>query len=450
MAGFSKQIAVLALAAAAAGCSDSFPPVPGPLDRFNFPVGLAVRRLAAGNTALVVVSSNFDLRYDSAIGGAVLAVDPDASGDALKGDPTLAVLGGVNIGSFGGEIDYAQGVDHATGQPACTALTTFAADPFILADGAYAVVASRDLQQVYRISMSGAGGLACDGCGQQTDPAALDPFGVTVACASAGGQYSAKAYVTHLRNIGDTGRLSELDLVTGRLDPGQAFPFPTYSSAYDPVHRLLFVSTRIGVLGNSPLLWFDVLARTTALSYWNVSQDLKASLPRGMVVSQDGLTGYLAVELYDQILAAQGGALIGVAGGLAVYDLSPTALGGPAMKFQRFVSTCLGSGQIRRISRPPKRDLLAITCDQENALLIYDDDAGALAARIALGADGRPILGRQPFGLAVESRTTGCSSGAPCARLYVGSFDQSWVSLLELDPNVPTAVSLVKRIGRER
>ena len=105
MADFSKRIAALALVAAA-GCRDSFPPLTGPLDRFYFPVGLAVRRLPAGNTALLVVSANFDLRYDFNVGGALMAVDPDASGNALAGDPTLAVLGGLNIGSFGGEIAY--------------------------------------------------------------------------------------------------------------------------------------------------------------------------------------------------------------------------------------------------------------------------------------------------------------------------------------------------------
>ncbi|HEY6104882.1 MAG TPA: hypothetical protein VIV59_02795, partial [Anaeromyxobacteraceae bacterium] len=142
----------------------------------------------------------------------------------------------------------------------------------------------------------------------------------------------------------------------------------------------------------------------------------------------------------------------GSGGALGIYDLSETALGEPVMKLQRLAPTCLGSSQIRRIGRPGKRDLLAMTCDFENALLLYDDEAGAVAARIALGQDGRPLLGRQPFGLAVESREAGrCLSGAgPCVRLYVGSFDRSWVSLLELDPAAPTSVSLVKRIGRER
>ncbi|HET7039632.1 MAG TPA: hypothetical protein VFH97_07075, partial [Gemmatimonadales bacterium] len=412
-----------------------------------------------GNTALLVVSTNFDLQYDPGVGGTVLSVDPDVSGDSRppplggSGDPTLRVLGHVNIGSFGGEIDYVQGFDHATGQPACNAMTGLVPpDPVIAADGAYVVATSRSLQEVYRITMGADGSLSCEGCGQKTDPAAYDPFGVTVACASEGGLHGAKAYVTHLRSPGNRGYLSELDFETGRLGPGPLLPFSTYSSSYDPAHRRLFVSTRLGTLDTNPLSWFDVLLPSTAISFRNVSQDLTGSLPRGMAVSEDGLTGYLVVELFDRIVASQVGGLVAIGGGLAIYDLSQTALGDPAMKFQGLVPTCLGSGQVRRIGRSGKRDLVAVTCDFENALLLYDHESGAVAARIALGPGGRPALGRQPFGLAVEPREAGrCLSGSgSCVRLYVASFDQSWVNVLELDPGAPSSLSLVKRIGGER
>jgi hypothetical protein len=458
VAGFSNRIALLALAAAA-GCSDAFPPLPGPSDAFYFPVGLAVRRLPAGNTALLVVSTNFDLRYDPAIGGTLLAVDPDASADARpaaqggSGNGTLQVLGHVPIGSFGGEVDFVQGFDHETGLPACDAMTGLVPpDPVIAAGGAYVVVTSRNLQEVYRVAMSAEGSLTCEGCAQKTTPQAMDPYGVTVACASGGGQQSAKAYITHLRTPGNVGVLSELDLITGQLALSQSFPYSTYSTAYDPAHRRLFVSTRLGTLNLNPLSWFDVLLPSTALSFWNVEQDVKASFTRSMVVSEDGLTGYLAVELYDYNTAAAAGVLVANGGAIGIYDLSETAFGDPAMKLQRLVPTCLGNGQIRRIGRPAKRDLVAATCDHENALLLYDDEAGMLAARIALGQDGLPILGRQPFGLAVESRPAGtCLSGSgACVRLYVGSFDRSWVNVLELDPERPTSLALVKRIGKER
>jgi hypothetical protein len=38
--------------------------------------------------------------------------------------------------------------------------------------------------------------------------------------------------------------------------------------------------------------------------------------------------------------------------------------------------------------------------------------------------------------------------GRDCQRIYVASFLENWVNILELDPDRPTEVALVKRIGR--
>lgn len=436
-------MAALALAAAC-GCSDTFPPAAGPADRFYFPTGLAVRRLPDGQTtALLVVSSNFDLLYDFDVGGTVLAVDPDASAGA-----SLAVLGHVNIASFCGEIDYAQGFDYTAGLPgqvACEALLNQnPPHPIIEGGGAYLVTASRAKQLVYRIAMDASGSLACDGCARPVAAEALDPYGVAVACKARGGDAKAKAYVTHLQTFENVGRLTELDLVTGQVTPGPTPLYPTYSSTFDPVSGRLYVSTRRGSVDLNPLSWFDVLAPVGLPSVKNVSEDVRGALPRGMALSQDGRTGYLSLELFDRALALRIGLFASTGGAIAVYDLSETALGQPAMRLMRLVPTCAGSGQIRRIGRPGKRDLLAVTCDSEGVLVLYDDDVGAVVARIGLDESGRPRLGRQPFGLAVEPRQNGRT------RLYVGSFDRSFVSLVELDPAAPSSASIVKRIGRER
>jgi hypothetical protein len=76
---------------------------------------------------------------------------------------------------------------------------------------------------------------------------------------------------------------------------------------------------------------------------------------------------------------------------------------------------------------------------------------------------GMPVLGLSPFGLAVEPidarRATTpvqgsgydpspCTPGGDCQRIYVASFIENWVNVLELDPDRPAQVSLVKRIGR--
>ena len=106
MTRIPKIFALLAFLTAA-GCRDSYPSVVPPLDVLYFPIGLAVRQMPPdptvaakkyGWTQLVVVNSNFDLRYDESTGGSLLVVDPDQSQDWLDGGQ-LAVLGATRIAS---------------------------------------------------------------------------------------------------------------------------------------------------------------------------------------------------------------------------------------------------------------------------------------------------------------------------------------------------------------
>ncbi|MFL5273883.1 MAG: hypothetical protein ACJ79E_17640, partial [Anaeromyxobacteraceae bacterium] len=57
--------------------------------------------------------------------------------------------------------------------------------------------------------------------------------------------------------------------------------------------------------------------------------------------------------------------------------------------------------------------------------------------------DGKPALGQQPFGLAVE-QSLDVRLGKPprLARLYVGSFERSWVNVIEIDPANPSATTV--------
>lgn len=452
---------MLALAAAA-GCSDSFPPSPGPLDRFYYPVGMAVRRLPAGNTALLVVSSNFDLRYDFDIGGSVLSVDPDASADALAGDPTLAVLGGVNMGSFGGEVTYLAGTSPTELGGACGPL---AADPVLAAGGAKVVAASRGTQRIHVMDMDARGGLACNGCDRPVPAAALDPYDVAATCAPPGSGSVAAVYVTHLRSPGNAGLLTELDLLGGTLSTLVLGDTPTFSSTFDPGSGRLYTTSRIGAIDQAPLRWFNPLTLPAGgsplVETHNVAADVRGALTRQLAVFQDATagttTGYLRLELFDYDIAAANGSFVTTGGALAVYDFTPNVLGDPAMRLLRMVPTCNGAGQIRVLPpRPGLRPLLALTCDAEGTLLFYDDQMGAIAGRIALDpVSGLPRLGLAPFGLAVEPRAAGrCLRGSaypgPCTRLYVSAFNSSWVTLVELDVAAPANAMIVKRIGRER
>jgi hypothetical protein len=469
VAGFSNRIALLALAAAA-GCSDSLAPIPSPLDRFYFPVGLAVRRLPGGTTALLVVSSNFDQRYDYKIGGAVVAVDPDASGDALAGDPTLAVLGGLNIGSYGGQVDYLAGAgagwEDELPEHACQPLASR------LAPGAATVVvASRSTQVVYLLDMDAQGRLACNDCVRPVLTQALDPYDVTATCSLPGSGDVARAYVTHLQTPGNEGLLTELDLLLGTTSTLYLGAYSTSSGAFDRVTGRLFVSAQFPNINLVPMRWFNALTLppdgAPAIQAHNVAADVHGALTRQLAIHRytdntttpptETTTGYLRLELFDYDLAARTGSFVSTGGGLGVYDMTPGALGQPVMRLLKVVPICTGTGQVRVLpARPGPRALVALTCDVDGTLQLYDDDVGAIVASIGLDpVTGTPLLGRRPFGLAVEEREAGrCLPGpgfpGPCTRLYVAAFDSSWVNLVELDVANPDGAAIVKRIGRER
>ena len=467
MTQISKIVAILAFLMAA-GCQDSYPVQVPPLDAFYFPTGIAVRSYpgpasAGGRSELVVVSSNFDLRYDSRTGGTVVAVDPDLSGDADVNGP-LAVLGGYRMASFGGEVEIADAT--------CAPLA--AADPAVAAGGAKVVVASRSARTIYRIDMDAAGALSGDAGTSTVLPVQLiDPYGVTVQCSTRAGLSQAYAFVTHLFAPGNTGILSRLDLVTGVFDVIVLGVPPTYHSTFDPDTGKLFVTSKFGL--GAPLRWVDPLLfpATGSGEYAPVvggkdlTRFISGGLTRDTALSTDRQRLYVNFELVDVDTALRIGVIIPQGGGIGVFDLRPNPVNQPDLQLVSLVPTCLGSGQIKVLpGRPGKRDLVAVTCDTQGILVLYDDEAGNVVSTVGLDTGtGLPELGRLPFGLATEAidpsratpatvppnpayRPSPCGpQSQACARIYVASFAQSWVNILELDPAHPDQVALVKRIG---
>ena len=227
------------------------------------------------------------------------------------------------------------------------------------------------------------------------------------------------------------------------------------------------------VVVDAQFRWFNPLVTPSIVDGFAVpdyarpafSSFVPGAVARDMALSSDGRFLYVTVNLYDLTLAAQTGSFFTLGGALAVFDLAESPLGGPRMALLGVERTCLGAGQIRRLpARPNKPDMFAITCDVEGALVLFDADSRRVVKYI--GQDpttGMPALGRQPFGLAVEPIDPGratvqppgsgyppspCGAGRDCQRIYVASFVQNWVNILELDPDMPTEVAVVKRIGR--
>lgn len=484
MREITKRLAIAACLLATS-CRDAFVAQLPPLDGFYYPVGLAVRQRPGtapddpGSTQLAVVSSNFDLRYDEAGGGTVMVVDPDASVDTALGGQLVMPPGGAwRIGSFGGEVVVAEAAC-PPGWPDCpSACPPLLADAAVAADGAKLILASRVQQTVYALDMDPGGNLSCSGaCATVLPIQSLDPYGVTKVCSERGGEARAQAYLTQLRGVNGIGQLTRLDLLTGEQVELTVGYGTTYTTAYNPYDERLFVSSHSGI--TAPLRWFNPLVSLSVVDGYTIpdyrstvfSGLVPNALTRDMAVSNDGRYLYVVLDLYDYDTAVNTGVVVTQGGALAVLDLSPSAFNEPSLGVVRLVPTCFGGGQIRVLPQrrdasgaQKKRDLVAITCDYQGSLLLYDDEVGAVVRYLGLNpATGKPILGRQPFGIAVEPidprrRTipvsstdyapSPCTVGRSCDRIYVGSFIDYWVNILELDPDEPRTVALVKRIGR--
>jgi hypothetical protein len=455
---------------AALACSDNVIPAEPTFDSFYFPAGLAVRHQPPGCAAgtagcqsqLLVTSSNFDLRFDPAIGGTLIAVDVDrALAQAAAGGPSplpVTPLGAVQIGSFGGELAV---VDPET----CPGWT----------GPAQALVASRSQGNLHRVDIDAAGGLSCgESCIVPLDRKLADPFGVTVACGTfapapgAPPSPQALAFVTHLRAADAHGWLSRVDLRAtdgaGRLTSPISLVdlqlAPTGQAAFDAASARLYVTGRFATVGYSPLRWVEVASPGSTPGTTNLFTAIRGADPRGIALSTDRSRAYVAVRLYDPDVALlfNGRPILDSAGALAVLDITELPEGGPSARLLQLVPLDRGATEVRVLPRAGRRDLVVTTSTDDSTVTLYDDELGLVARTFAVcgipGATdaapapcqaGAPSVGTQPFGLAVEPLASGL------ARIYVGSFDRGFVNVLQLDPLRPSAAPTAWiRIGPER
>ncbi len=463
-----KKLALAAFALAL-GCHDSVVTLAPPTDRFFYPTGIAVRHEPVGctpgtsgcRTQLLVVSSNWDLAYDPGSGGTLLAVDVDqARRSAAAGTPSpipAPVLGSARIGSFGGELAI---LDRDT-------CATWTGD-------AQALVASRNLIQLYRVGVSSSGALTCGAdCIVPLDKTAADPYGVTVVCGSfptsAAGAATpqALAFVTYLRGVNFHGWLSQVDLLAGsasaRTSPWTSIDLgtsPTGTSIFDPPSSRLYVTGRFGQPNYAPVRWIELGNPGVAPIAMNFGNLVRGADLRGIQLSSDRQRAYVAARLYDVDYAATYGVRPSndLAGALLVIDATALEDPFPQPVILNVVPLDRGVSEVRVIPRAGQRDLVAVTATDDSTLTLYDDEQGHVVRTFtvcgASDADagapapcntGASILGINPFGLAVEKLASGR------VRLYVGSFDRSWINLIEIDPAHPSAPpSPWIRIGAER
>ncbi len=451
----------LVVAVAAAACRPTVPSHdPGPLDAFFYPTGLAV--LPASPTAtrsdqrLVVVSSNADLTYDEETVGSVISVDPEPPPTATAPAP-IPVTGAMNIKSFAGEI----------------ALLDPGACPALAGAGAAAFVPVRGQDVIYRLAVGADGSLACDPSGctiavGTTDHG--DPWSAGVACDGAtapGGPQLARAFVGYLRQASGVAWLTQIDLTKAPGADGyvqfSGFEYGQIRGmAYDDGRRRLYLTHT--VLGASTtLMWYDLgggcridVAQADGGCVRGETPDPQlhtiGAVPYGVELHGIALAhqtdptspvrrAYVTGRIYDPVATGQSGGRVGDFDGLLlVVDLTESATGVLEFDVVNEIPIGYGASDVRVLpARPGKRDVVAALASDDGVVWIYDDDTGAAVPIGRSPATGAPLVGHVPFGLAVDPAVL---PGTNTARVYVGSFQESFVTPIDVPLDDPEAAAI--------
>lgn len=412
----------LALAVVLAALGACAPPErdAAPLDRLTFPTGLAFHE-----GRLVAVSSNFDLTYDADDGGSVMTIAADASlGAAAQVD------GAVRIPSYGGQV--------AVAAPAPCGLPA-----------AQVVSVSRKSRNAYVLALDGAGALSC-GAGCELPLGAgggMDPYGVTVACTPG---RPARAFVGFLRSSDGLPRLAEItlgDVPSARTGVISNASGTTGTLAYDPDADRLFFT---GLGSGTSLAWIDLaggcrIGDDDAACV--VQQATLAATVRGAALRALALGAlrpgvprrlYAAATMYDADLEASAGFRLEIGSALLVLELEENAFGSVTPRFLGSIDMYFGAGEVRVLPAQPGRgDVVAVAAGEAGEIWLYDDDVGQFVAKV--GRDpltGAPLLGRLPYAMALETR-------ADAVRIYVASFEEGFVSAVDVDPENPGAPVIV-------
>jgi hypothetical protein len=431
----TRRLTISALALAAA-CGRAPSSDPAPLDTFYRPTGMAaVQPAGGGASVLVVASSNSDLLYDVQEGGALTAIDPSTDPAALRG--------ATRIPSFAGEVAVAPAGECGIGRT-------------------LVLVASRADRALYPIPVGDTGALSCEGCGVPLSGPFADPFAIGVACAPG---VRPRAFVAYLRGESSVGWITEYDLETGALRNGAVAPGPVRGIAHDAARDRLYL-TAFATSIPTPLRWVDLAGECDLTVSTEAGGCLRGNVrttgfPVGIELRGIALGHpapgfprrvYLTARRYDLDTAATAGTRItDYAGLLLVADVVDDATGAPTLRLERALDIGLAASDVRVLpARAGKRDVVAALATGDGTLWIYDDDTDALAVVATDPGTGAPLLGHEPFGLAVDPQVHDGGLDGLVARVYVGSFADSFVTPVDVPLDAPERAAVVSPGGAIR
>jgi len=393
--------------------------------------------LPPGSTSgiLYVASSNYDRRYDQ---GNLIAVNLDRiQAPGVDGGP--GPLAGLPPPGFivGDTSPAFQFTDLATDAGDVVQIQSFAAEMVRDSVGYggrprlwVATRAEGDLLQPVSTDPGGEGLLcvpAGNNCifsglsvaveqqpqGGTGQPAAPQPYGL--ALSKDDSIVPGELWVTHLRPA-DSPPTSGLDLdnYVVHLNARSAIPFVNVPNSFVSIglgagNSLSVGRTNVWVSGRGQLTQtaLDVLLRVVdrynlqtyfpqlALQYAN-------SQARGLAVRADESRIYLVGVLPDTLL---------------VVDVAQPDTQYPTLTVVRAIPLPGGPNVARLVERPGAGDVLAITCQNDGSLAIYDDDVGQLVSIIT-------GVGTAPFDVVVDQR-------GDAARFFVSSFDDGRVAVVD-------------------
>jgi hypothetical protein len=418
---------------------------PAPTDKLHYPAWMATF-----GDQLLVVNLDQDLAYDD---GALVAL----------GQTDGLVSGGVPAPNMAGKLLV---VDDAA---AAGCISGFGA-PFTVP---FALVAGHIEESLFEVS------LADDGSAPPFSSPKRIPlrpisssssFGVGYSCGADG---SPRAWVSYQLGRNQVGYVTQVDLSADPRTAGAIGAIvqvnvgggPARSFAYDAAHDRLYFTGEEHDL-KAPLRWIDVgagckdfpdgvqderLGGCHVDAGYDLGLQLGGAEPNEIALSSTtfpctagGFTGscrraYLSVRMYDAQLAAAIGTRPSddIGGRLVVLELPEGGLGRPEPQWIRDLDIGMSAGDVHVIPRPGMPDLVAVTALDDHLLWLYDDDAGAMVKVFGRDASGVPSLGHQPT--AIASR----DMGGGVVRLFVTSYQDHWVSAIDVPLADPSAATLV-------
>jgi hypothetical protein len=448
---------ILVAAALLLSCAKGATLPDAPRDVLHYPAWIATL-----GDQLLVVNLDQDLAYDN---GALVAIDASTT-SATSG----RILGGIPLPNMAGQVHLVQDAAGAGVDPSRFAICAENLDagyrPLPLA-----LVAGRFQTALFAAQLTPGAAPPFSGDARRIDLnpfSAAVPFGLAFTCGADG---IPRAWVSYLSGQANTGYVAQVDLSKPPGAPGSVVQVNVgkgepRSFAFDAVHeRLYFTGKEYSQA--APVRWIE--AGNACLPFPDGLQDERQGgchVDRGFDLSLQfrgaepneiqlatadangtpfdctapGFAGmkcprmYLSVRMYDADLAAFLGSRPSndIGGKLMVVELPEGGVGRPAPQVVAEQDIGMMAGDVRLIPRPGKRPLVAITAIDDDLLWIYDDDIGAMVKVFGRDARGVPALGHLPSAIATQ-----LVDGGATVRLFVTSYQDNWVSAVDLPLDAP-------------